>query len=499
MDYQQILERDQRMNDTTIIISTIIGYLLLLIGLGLLANKQRKSNSLKDFYLAGGELGPFVLLLTLYATQYSANTMLVTPAEVVNKGMGMILVLGYMTAIVIFYLTFAPQLYQISQKHNFITPGDWFDFRFNMPKLTLLANIILVIVSLNFLLSQLMAMGHIASGITNGQIPYWAGVLFLAVVVIIYESLGGMRAVAWTDVIQGILLFIGLVGIFLLVMPDINGLTEISQWLIENEPKKIGVPDTSFQIYWASAVLMIGLGGAVYPQVIQRIYAAKSVKTLKQSLGAMVFMPLATVLILFLLGFISIPHFAGSTGISKDTVLPQMLRLWGSQSTLAFGLMVMVIIGLLAAIMSTADSVLLSLSSIVAKDILGKSVLKNVPEERLTKAGKIFSWITMFIMVLVALQPKITLWGLIELKMQILIQTAPLFLLGVHSQKVNAKGMFVGLSVGFGFAILTFLMGIKTIGGVHAGLIGFGLNVVCCFIFSNTKDFPQNKVISDSL
>ena len=206
----------------------------------------------------------------------------------------------------------------------------------------------------------------------------------------------------------------------------------------ENEPKKIGVPTPSFQIYWASAVLMIGLGGAVYPQVIQRIYAAKSVKTLQQSLGAMVFMPLATVLILFLLGVISIPHFADVEGVSKDTVLPEMLRFWGQSSSLAFGLTVMVIIGLLAAIMSTADSVLLSLSSIVAKDILGKSILKNAPEEQLTKAGKVFSWITMFIMVLVALQPQITLWGLIELKMQILSRGFAWLDTGTHDDLLAA-------------------------------------------------------------
>ncbi|MBK8505354.1 MAG: hypothetical protein IPL46_26020 [Saprospiraceae bacterium] len=311
------------MLNNTIILSCIIVYLLLLICLGLIANKKRQSNSLKAFYLAGGGLGSFVLLLTLYATQYSANTMLVTPAEVVNKGMGMILVLGYMTAIVIFYLTFAPQLYKISRNQNFITPGDWFDYRFNHPVLTLLANIILVIVSVNFLLSQLIAMGHITTGITNGEIPYWAGVVFLAFVVIIYESLGGMRAVAWTDVIQGIILFVGLIGIFFTVMPDQIELTRISNWLIENEPEKIGVPDLSFRIYWASSVFMIGLAGAVYPQVIQRIYAARSVKVLRQSLGAMVFMPLLTVLILFILGVISIPHFQGQESFASDAVLPK--------------------------------------------------------------------------------------------------------------------------------------------------------------------------------
>lgn len=473
--------------DSTILISSIGGYLILLLGLGFLANSRKKSNSLKEFYLAGRGLGPFVLLFTLYATQYSANTMLVTPAEVVNRGMGMILILGYMTAVVVFYLTFAPQLYRISRKFNFITPGDWFDHRFKLPKLTLLANGILVIVSINFLLSQLMAMGHIINGATEGRIPYWMGVVSLAFVVIVYESLGGMRAVAWTDVIQGVMLFAGLLGLFIMVMPDTTELAKISNWLIENEPKKIGVPKVGFRIYWASLLLMIGLGGAVYPQAIQRIYAAKSVKSLRQSLGAMVIMPFVTVLILFLLGMVSIPHFMDTEQVSKDTVLPTMLSFWANASTFHLGLAVMVIIGLIAAIMSTADSVLLSLSSILAKDVFGKFKSRNISSERLTKIGKMFSWGIMLLMVLVALRPKITLWGLIELKMQILVQIAPLFLLGIYTKNVTSKGMFVGLCIGFVFATATFLLNIKTIGHVHVGLIGLVVNIIGCYVFSRDK------------
>ncbi len=463
-------------------------YLLLLIGLGLYANRQRKSNSLKDFYLAGGSLGSFVLLFTLYATQYSANTMMVTPAEVVHQGMGMILILGYMTATVIFYLTFAPQLYKLSRKFEFITPGDYFDHRFNHRSLSLLANVILVIVSINFLLSQLMAMGHITNGVTHGQIPYWAGVLFLAFVVLIYETLGGMRAVAWTDVMQGIMLLGGLLGLFLIVMPSKQELTHISEWLIENEPSKIGLPTTSFQTYWVSTVLMIGLGAAVYPQVVQRIYAAKSVRSLKQSLSAMVFMPLATVLILFLLGLISIPYFAENPMVARDAALPEMLRHWGQGGGFTMALCIMVIVGLLAAIMSTADSVLLSLSSIIAKDIIGKSTSQHMESERLTALGKKISWIIMICMVAVALQPQITLWGLIELKMQILIQIAPLFLLGLYQPKISSRAMMIGLTVGFTIAVVMFLMDIKTLGGIHVGLIAFMINMVCCVLISHFQN-----------
>ena len=75
-----------------VIIICIAIYLIVLIGLGLFANNQRKSNSLKDFYLAGGNLGSFVLLLTLYATQYSSNTMLVVEALIkANKDFDLIL------------------------------------------------------------------------------------------------------------------------------------------------------------------------------------------------------------------------------------------------------------------------------------------------------------------------------------------------------------------------------------------------------------------------
>lgn len=477
------------MEHNELIVLCIGVYLLILLSLGLIARRQTQGSSLKDFYLAGGQLGPFVLLLTLYATQYSANTLLVTPAEIVNRGLGMILVMGYMTAIVVFYLTFAPQLYQISRDQQFITPGDYFDFRFNYPRLTLLANIILVIVSVNYLLSQLIAIGHITNGITGGEIPYWVGVVFLAFVVIIYESLGGMRAVAWTDVIQGIMLFAGISGLLIAVMPDKAELMRIGRWLTENSPEKIGLPEPSFQLYWLSSVVMIGLAGSVYPQVIQRIYAARSARVLRQSLGAMVFMPVLTVLVLFFLGYISIPHFENNPQIANDEVLPEMLRIWGQESQFTFFMTILVLIGLLAAIMSTADSVLLSLSSIIAKDILGKSILQNRSDQDLTRTGKAISWIIMFCMVLIALQPKITLWGLIELKMQILVQIAPLFLLGIYSRKVTATAMFYGLLIGFGFSVVTFLLGINTIGGIHAGLWGLLINAGFCLLLSRPPGF----------
>ena len=119
-------------------------------------------------------------------------------------------------------------------------------------------------------------------------------------------------------------------------------------------------------------------------------------------------------LVVFLIGIIAIQQFAHLEGIAADQVMPLLLNEWAKQSLMTYALAVLVVTGILAAIMSTADSVLLSLSSILAKDFLGKTVLKDAQEERLTKAGKILSWVIMAVLVLIALVPRLTLWGLTE-------------------------------------------------------------------------------------
>ena len=146
--------------------------------------------------------------------------MLVVPAEVVNQGLGMVLVLGYMTAVVVCYLLFAPKLYRLSQLRGYITPADFLFDRFASKQLIWIADAVFLVVCMNFLLAQLMAIGLTSpESVTLGAVPYWAGVVGLAVVVLIYESLGGMKAVAWTDVLQGGMLLVGLLGIFISIRP----------------------------------------------------------------------------------------------------------------------------------------------------------------------------------------------------------------------------------------------------------------------------------------
>ncbi|MFQ5793394.1 MAG: hypothetical protein ACE5JI_23225, partial [Acidobacteriota bacterium] len=173
-------------------VTVVLGvYLLSILGLGLYARHARRSESLSDFYLAGRSLGGPVLLLTLYATQYSGNTLLGYPGEAYRMGFPWIMSVGFMMAIVVVYLLIAPRLCLLAKHFHYVTPGDWLDHRFGSPALSLLANSLLVIAVANYLLAQLMAMGHVMAGLSEGTVPYWMGVILLTLVIIVYETLGG--------------------------------------------------------------------------------------------------------------------------------------------------------------------------------------------------------------------------------------------------------------------------------------------------------------------
>jgi len=452
-------------------------YLLMMIVLGLVAKTRRQNESLSDFYLAGRGLGPFVLLLSLYATQYSGNTVVGYPAEAWRLGYAWIMSVSFMMAIVVGYLAFAPTLRRVATERGFITPGDWVDYRFGSRSLSMATNTLLVVSIANYLLAQLMAMGHVVAGISGNLVPYWVGVLILVGVIIVYETLGGLRAVAWTDVIQGSMLLIGLGGLLYAVAPGPSSWLALTQWLHENAPEKVALPDRDITKRWFSTIILIGFSGSIYPQAIQRIYAARSTRTLKRSLQCMIFMPLVTMPVVVLVGLMGIQRFSNLEGIASDQIMPMLLHEWAQASPWTYVMAVLVVTGTLAAVMSTADSVLLSLSSILSKDFLGKTLLKNASEERLTAVGKRISWVVMGVLALVAFAPRFTLWGLTELKMEILIQASPVFVLGAMWPRFHAKAALAGMLAGTGVAGGLALAGEAGALGIQRGVLGFGVNL----------------------
>ncbi len=455
------------------------GYLAVLVFLGWRGRRQSKDDSLSDFYLAGHNLGFVVLLATLYASQYSGNTFLGYTGQAYRVGFSWMMSVGMMMSVVLVYLTFAPALHVQARLHDFITPADYIRHRYQDRRLAAVISLIMAIALLNFLYAQFLAMGHMAVGLSDGQVPFWAGVIVLAVVIGVYETLGGLRSVAWTDAVQGVLLLLGLWVVLILLFGRVGSLAEITQRMLADSPHLVAVPTWSQCGTWASSVVLLGVGAAVYPHALQRIYAARDIGALQRSLRVMVCMPLVTTSAAIGIGILAHGLLAGRIGIGADRIMAEILSVLSAEGMFGEIVAVTVLTAGLAAIMSTADSALLSLSSMVARDLVGE-LRPSFDEARLARIGKLASWGVIVLMVIMAIRPPTTLWRLIEIKMELLIQAAPAFILGIRYAELDSRTVWRGVLIGAGLVLLGFFTGVQRIGGIHAGTYACAINVAVC-------------------
>ncbi len=470
------------------------GFIVVMLGVGLLAWKKRRENSLADFYLGGREMGLVVLAFTLYATQYSGNTLFGFSGGAYREGLRFLVSVHFMTAIVVAYLVFAPALYRQSRDRGFVTPGDFIEHRYANRGLRLLVTGLMLFALCNFTLAQMKTMGTAFAGLSNGGIPIETGVIGLALVMLVYESLGGMRSVAWTDVFQGGVLFVGFALLMILVLTQEAGLASAIETLA-SQPEtqhKVNPPDAEGVRTWISFILIVGLGAAIYPQAIQRIYAARSSQVLKKSLAVMAFMPLFTALIAVIVGVIMAAKHpelgaAGASGLT-ERVLPLLCLEVMRSSELGYWAVAMIFSAILAAIMSTADSALLSISSMIAKDVYGTCIRPDATERQMTRVGKYSAWALMIPMVWIALEFKGTLIQLLELKFELLIQCVPVFYLGVHWKRLTGRTAIWGIAIGLATTLALSWSGTlglavenhSRVWGIHSGLIGLAANLLVC-------------------
>jgi SSS family transporter len=463
-------------------------YLCSLLLLGWLGRQARKEDSLKDFYLAGSGFGFIVLFLTLYATQYSGNTVFGVAGASYRLGFSWIISAHYMLAVIVFYQAYAFQLREVARERSYVTPVDYVRDRFDSRALSTIASIVMIVALNNYLLAQLMTMGRALQGLAGpaGDVAYTYGVFGLALIMLIYGTLGGIRAIAWTDVIQGAVLFVGIIVLLFLIVDQFGPLSEATAAIVASDnADKVQRPGSAMLREWLSYILIIGIGAALYPQAIQRIYAARSARVLKRSFATMAFMPFVSVLIAIVAGIYALAYIPGLEGAATDQVLASILRIIQERSAFGYALVVLVFSAVLAALMSTADSAMLSISSMFTKDIYAVHIRPDATEWQLTRVGKRCSWVVVGVLAVLAilLRDQTSLIGLIDRKFDVLVQLAPAFMLGIHWMGLRTGPVLLGVILGLAVALalafgpFAFVSGGK-VWGFHPGLYGLSINLL---------------------
>ncbi len=465
-------------------ISFIVLYLLSLIAIGFYGKSKRDKNSLNDFYLGGG-FGFFLLFLTFYATQYSGNTIIGLTGKAYREGwLGLNLVV-FMISVIGGLLLYAPKLYQRSQSKKYLTLSDYIDDRYAHRGLQYLIIAVCVFVLGNYVLSNLKAVGHIVNTISNGHISNAWGIFSLAAVILIYESLGGIRSVVLTDALQGILLFITIQIIFSVVLyyyvlsPEVGAapLSAINGSTL---------PDGSGQIKWISTIMLIFFSIALYPHAVQRVLMAKSEAALKNSLKLMVIAPLFTTLPLVLIAIIATTVLPNLDQASSENVLLLMLMQLNHIPWIHW-VIVLFFSAALAAIMSTIDSSNLALNSILIKNVYLK-INPKAKSSNIMGMVKIISLTMIMFLSYLAVSIESSIWTILKIKLEILAQLFPALTLGLWLPKLRAESVFYGLIAGLTLTsyLLLFSDTPKPM-HIHAGLWGLLLNVITLWINQRRK------------
>jgi len=459
----------------------ILVYLFSLIGVGVVGLLKSKEKSMSDFYLGGSGFGVGILFLTMYATQYSGNSLIGFAGSAYRNGWFFLVSFTFMIAIVGGYMLYAPKLYRLSVQHRFITIGDYIRHRYEDKFLTYLIVGIGILALSNYMLTNLKAIGYILNYVTGGYIGFTEGIIAMAIIMVVYESLGGMRSVAWTDAIQGVLLLAGVLIIFVVIWLHYGSLSSNEALLLQVKSDFFRLPLLEDKIRWISILIMIFFGISVYPQAIQRIYAAKDSRTLKRSFQLMIIMPLLTTLPLIIIAIIGAAHFPELNKQGSEQIILLMLSKLSSIEGMRY-IIILFIAAAIAAIMSTVDSAMLAIASLFTQDIYHQHK-PQASQKELTYVGKSFSWLLMAVMVYLAITLPSTIWWLIQIKLELLCQIAPAVMLGVHFKQIKSSSILYGLLFGLGFTLLFLLSSLpnKPL-GFHAGVIGLSLNALVIYL-----------------
>ena len=252
------------------LLTLVIVYLLVTIGIGLYAAKRVKTTS--DFAIAGRHLPLVMIVTTTFATWFGSETVLGIPAKFVNNGLNGVVEdpFGAGTCLILVGLFFAGKLY----KMTLLTISDYYRERFGRT-VEVLCSLIIMLSYLGWVSAQVTALGLVFNLLSAGAISIPAGMAIGVVSILAYTLFGGMWAVAVTDFIQMIILVVGLAVLAVFAGDMAGGADKVISLAVSRDMFKFW-PEPSFKdilFFFAAAITMM-LGSIPQQDVFQRVMSA---------------------------------------------------------------------------------------------------------------------------------------------------------------------------------------------------------------------------------
>lgn len=475
----------------------IIGiYLIITVAIGIWASRAQKVTTIGDIFTASRSLGILALAMAIFGSQITAFGMLGAPGLAYRFGystMGYVLGLAF-TPIVGFWI-FGSRAWLLSAKFNSVTPVEFFKNRFssNGPRFVVaFAQIFLMI---PYVLILGIGSGNILSSITGGLIPYWLGSLIILIVCTFTAYIGGMKGTAWTNIFQGFLMLIVLFILVVIVYTSLGGGVAITEQLPSNmiSLNGEGIQKPGQWIFYS--LFATGLANGIFGHMLIRNMSAAHPKTIQ--LNGKVYPVLAGIFFLLAIclgvwGSIAIP---GLEGTANENIVPLLAAKYAPSWMIG-----LLAAGILSAIMSSWDGMILVMSSIFSEDLYKPIVFKGkkLDDELDKKISKRFIIIISIAVYILVLMKPASILSIATFSFAAMASIIPAYFGCMYWKRATSSAVIISTMTGvITSALWAFnILPDWTTFGIFYGAIAFALSSIALVVISYISK-PEKQDILD--
>ncbi|SDD93409.1 sodium/pantothenate symporter [Bhargavaea beijingensis] len=350
------------------VIAPLLVFLVIIFFIGIWSSRKgaqvSDDNFLKDYFLGGRELGGFVLAMTMVATYGSASSFLGGPGTAYTMGFGWALLAMSQVVTGYFVLMVLGKKFAImARRYDALTLVDYLKARYNSAPVVILSAGAIIIFLFSAMAAQWIGGARLVESLTG--LSYNTALFIFAVSVLVYVTIGGFRAVAVTDAVQGAVMVVGTLVLLVGVLIAGGGVQAIISDLITENPNLVtpfGADGNLTKAYVSSFWILVGVGVVGLPQIAVRSMSYKNSRSMHRALIIGTVVTGIIMLNMHLIGIFARPILPGID--VGDKVIPLI-----SMEVLPAWLAGIVLAAPMAAIMSTVDSLLILVSSTIVKDV----------------------------------------------------------------------------------------------------------------------------------
>ena len=422
-------------------------YLILVLMVGFLTYHSNKSH--KDFFLAGRKLNPWVVAFSERASGESAWLLVGLPGAALAAGFLHIwTAMGCVLGIIFYWFVIAKDLRIQSEKYDAITLPNFFSEKLGEGEsvIRIVSSLIIVFFFTFYLAAQFNGAGKVL--FVTFHIPQFWGIVIGAVVIIFYTMMGGFFAVAWTDFIQGIIM------IGTLVILPVIGLIEVSETghSLRSAVHLAGPHYASLTggaTGLAAASVVIGglswfFGYMGQPHLLTRFMAIKDSEKIKVSRRIAIAWAVPAFTGAFLIGVVGLAMYGEGHFADVEQVMPAL-----ANDFLPAWLAGIFISGAIAAMMSTADSQLLVITSSVIEDFYHQTLKKELSNRKMLLFSRVITVAVGLLAFIIAVTSTKLVFGLVSYAWSGLgASFGPALLLLLKWKKTTWQGVLAGMITG---------------------------------------------------